>query len=64
MEMDWTYGSIRTDIDSLWKSMLANSGLVDRSSGRVAGDPAPGPETGDKRPAEEDKEARKEPKVA
>jgi hypothetical protein len=58
--MDWTYGSDRADIDSLWKSMLANSGLVDRASGRAPAQEA----TSQKRPAEVDEGARKELKAS
>jgi hypothetical protein len=36
LKLDWTYGSSRADIDSLWKSMLAKSGLVDRAGKRPA----------------------------
>lgn len=60
IEIDWTYGSDRADIDSLWKSMLANSGLVDRASGRTLTDIT----TGDKRSAEVDEKARKEIKIS
>ena len=45
VEMDWTYGMDRGDFDSLWKSILANSGLVSRGQ---KGEPAlrTGTETG------------------
>lgn len=36
VEMDWTYGMGRRDFDSLWKSILANSGLISR--GQRGGD--------------------------
>lgn len=38
VEMDWNYGRDRADFDRLWKSVLANSGLVNRgASGEGAG---------------------------
>lgn len=33
IEMDWTYGRDRADFDGLWKSILANSGLINRGAG-------------------------------
>lgn len=37
VELDWTYGRDRADFDSLWKSLLANTGLVDRSATTTTG---------------------------
>ena len=35
VEMEWTYGRDRADFDSLWKSILANSGLVSRQKAQM-----------------------------
>jgi hypothetical protein len=33
VEMKWTYGKDRTDVESFWNSMLAKSGLIKRAGG-------------------------------
>lgn len=33
VEMKWTYGRDRADVESFWNSMLAKTGLIKRSGG-------------------------------
>lgn len=37
VQIDWTHGRDRADFDSLWKSIVANSGLVTHASGGKTG---------------------------